>query len=185
VDKPYLSFEILAPFLFTNHDIHHDARGESHLSYVKGWSPDVYAHDSLTRREAILMVAALGPEEHMRTAADSLRAAFPGLFVATFASRARRTEVKAAHVLLVRRGEHSKGTAIVSLARRLGLGAAELAAVGDWWNDVPLFAAVGKAFAMGQAPAAVAASAHVRLTCTDETGGAVAEAVGLLLGPET
>jgi hydroxymethylpyrimidine pyrophosphatase-like HAD family hydrolase len=56
----------------------------------------------------------------------------------------------------------------------------ETAAVGDWHNDLPLLAWAGASFAMGHAPAEVAAAAGHRLIATSKRGGGVAEALDLL-----
>ena len=49
--------------------------------------------------------------------------------------------------------------------------------VGDWLNDVPMFAVAGRSFVMGQAPRAVKATATDELLADCWTGGGVAEAV--------
>ena len=84
------------------------------------------------------------------------------------------------HVGLVRR-PRTKGDALRSIARRRGLERHQLAAVGDWLNDVPMFQAVGRSFAMGQATDETARHATDRLVATEHTGGGVAEAIDAIL----
>lgn len=46
---------------------------------------------------------------------------------------------------------HDKGTFVEAMARRLGISAAAVATIGDMENDLPMFAASGVSFAMGNA----------------------------------
>jgi hydroxymethylpyrimidine pyrophosphatase-like HAD family hydrolase len=56
----------------------------------------------------------------------------------------------------------------------------EIAAVGDWWNDVGMFRTAGRSFVMAGAPPEVIAAATDRLTSVCGEGGGVAEALALL-----
>jgi hydroxymethylpyrimidine pyrophosphatase-like HAD family hydrolase len=82
--------------------------------------------------------------------------------------------------LRIRPGHCDKGSALCEVARRLGIRREQVAVVGDWYNDVPMFGWAGRSFAMGHAPDPVAHAASRRLTATSATGGGVAEAVHLL-----
>jgi hydroxymethylpyrimidine pyrophosphatase-like HAD family hydrolase len=62
----------------------------------------------------------------------------------------------AAHVL---HPEATKGLALLRLAGRLGLSAADVAAVGDSANDISMLKAAGRGFAMAGSPPEVAAAA--------------------------
>jgi Cof subfamily protein (haloacid dehalogenase superfamily) len=53
----------------------------------------------------------------------------------------------------------SKASGLAVVARRLGLTAADVWAIGDEWNDVPMLEWAGTAIAMGNAPAHVQAAA--------------------------
>ena len=53
---------------------------------------------------------------------------------------------------------------------------------GDWFNDVPMFRAAGRSFAMGQAPEDVKRAASDVLKETSETGGGIARVVDELFG---
>jgi hypothetical protein len=56
-----------------------------------------------------------------------------------------------------------------------------VAAVGDWYNDLGMFAYAGRSFAMGQAPEAIHQAATDRLVATSVDGGGIAEAIAALL----
>jgi Cof subfamily protein (haloacid dehalogenase superfamily) len=64
----------------------------------------------------------------------------------------------------------NKGTALHAIAKWYGIDPAEVAAIGDMTNDVPMFHVAGLAIAMGNAPPAVAAEAHEH-TGNNETDG--------------
>jgi Cof subfamily protein (haloacid dehalogenase superfamily) len=75
-----------------------------------------------------------------------------------------------------------KSTALSELARSLSIGRAEVAAVGDWYNDLPMLRWAHWSFAMGHAPDAIVSAARRKLRATAATGGAIAELVEELLG---
>jgi Cof subfamily protein (haloacid dehalogenase superfamily) len=56
--------------------------------------------------------------------------------------------------------EASKGHGVTLLAERLGLRLEQVAAIGDSFNDLSMFAIAGLSIAMGQAPAEVRERAH-------------------------
>jgi Cof subfamily protein (haloacid dehalogenase superfamily) len=57
--------------------------------------------------------------------------------------------------------EADKGRAVVHAAAELGIGLEEVVAVGDASNDLSMLAVAGTAIAMGQAPDAIKAAAHL------------------------
>ena len=67
----------------------------------------------------------------------------------------------------------SKATGLAVVAGRLGVGPAEVWAIGDEWNDVPMFDWAGMAIAMGNAPAHVQAAADRVAPTADDDGVAV------------
>jgi HAD superfamily hydrolase (TIGR01484 family) len=67
----------------------------------------------------------------------------------------------------------SKATGLAVVADRLGLGPDEVWAIGDEWNDVPMFEWAGTAIAMGNAPDHVRAAAHRVAPTADDDGVAV------------
>jgi Cof subfamily protein (haloacid dehalogenase superfamily) len=75
----------------------------------------------------------------------------------------------------------NKGDGIAALAQAFGVELAEVAALGDMANDLPMFARAGYSVAMGQAPASVRQAADATVTTNDE--GGVAEAIAQLVRP--
>jgi len=68
----------------------------------------------------------------------------------------------------------TKGTALRHAAEHLGIELAQVAAIGDASNDLPMLAVAGTAIAMGQAPPEVRAAAHLIVPEVDEHGVVVA-----------
>ncbi len=75
----------------------------------------------------------------------------------------------------------NKGSAALSIARRLGIDRGEMACIGDMSNDIPMLDAAGLAIAMGNAPDAVREHAHEVVASNEADGWA--EAVGRLILP--
>lgn len=67
----------------------------------------------------------------------------------------------------------SKASGLAVVAERLGLGADDVMAVGDEWNDVPMFEWAGTAVAMGDAPDHVRAAADRTAPSAADDGVAV------------
>jgi Cof subfamily protein (haloacid dehalogenase superfamily) len=68
----------------------------------------------------------------------------------------------------------SKGKALAALTSHLGISLAEVMAIGDGTNDLPLLSSVGLAVAMGNAPDEVKAVAHYLTLDVDHSGLAAA-----------
>ena len=75
----------------------------------------------------------------------------------------------------------NKGDGIAALAQAFGVDLAQVAALGDMVNDLPMFARAGLSVAMGQAPASVRDAANATVTTNNE--GGVAEAIICFVGP--
>ena len=75
----------------------------------------------------------------------------------------------------------NKGNGIAALAQAFGVKLAQVAALGDMANDLPMFARAGFSVAMGQAPASVRAAANATATTNEEAG--VADAVAHFVRP--
>jgi Cof subfamily protein (haloacid dehalogenase superfamily) len=75
----------------------------------------------------------------------------------------------------------NKGHGIALLAGRIGVDLADVAVLGDQYNDLPMFARAGISIAMGQAPDAVKAQATYVTTDNDADG--VAHAIDTILLP--
>lgn len=68
----------------------------------------------------------------------------------------------------------SKGTALLALAKKLGIAPEEIACIGDEENDISMFEAAGNRFAMGNAIDDIKKRADVILPGNDEDGVAYA-----------
>jgi len=75
----------------------------------------------------------------------------------------------------------NKGDGIAALAQAFGVELAQVAALGDMSNDLPMFARAGLSVAMGQAPARVRAAADATATTNEEAG--VADAISHFVRP--
>jgi hydroxymethylpyrimidine pyrophosphatase-like HAD family hydrolase len=177
-----LNKQELAPFLFTHHAAHGSPGHAQRFPFIAGWTPDVVACDNLLGvldgPSALRVVTAigLGPERAARQAQERLFTSVDSDDeVVTFPIGTTDNWV----VRLGRRG-CSKAVGLADVANRLAIGVSDVAAVGDWFNDIPMLAWAGHSFAMGQAPADVRSAAKHRLRATSETGGAVAEALAWL-----
>ena len=67
-----------------------------------------------------------------------------------------------------------KGTATHAFAKWYGVDVAEVCAIGDQQNDVPMFRVAGHSIAMGNAPASVAMQAKQHTTSNEQDGWAAA-----------
>jgi Cof subfamily protein (haloacid dehalogenase superfamily) len=173
-----LSARSLSPFLFFHHGAHGDALGKDFTTYVTSWTSHLTVHARLRDapvlrgKAGVLVALGMGDRANVELAraaievahGDSLDVAAFSLSGADWALRAQRRGL-------------SKGACLERLCARLGIERAHVAAVGDWYNDVPMFAWAGRSFAMGQAPDVVRAAATDVLSATAATGGGVAEAL--------
>jgi Cof subfamily protein (haloacid dehalogenase superfamily) len=75
----------------------------------------------------------------------------------------------------------NKGDGIAALARAFGVNLAQVAAIGDMTNDLPMFARAGLSVAMGQAPDTVQAAASATAATNEEDG--VADAIVRFIRP--
>jgi len=119
---------------------------------------------------------AMGPQRSMLDLERTLHAAFPGQ-LSTHTIRSPRylhwmCEIAPADV--------TKWSAVTLLAREWGIAAAEICAVGDDVNDLPMIEAAGLGIAMGNARPAVLAAAD-RIVGRHDDGGIV-EVADILLG---
>lgn len=174
----------LQRFWFLHDEIHGDHGDEEVVGYVRTWSPRVSLHPELHtsqasgRRHEVAIAVGVGAREGVERTAQWLRdthgeavshAAFP-------LDRAQRW------AMLVRDTASDKAQGLARLCAREGIAAADVAVVGDWINDVPMFRWAGRSFAMGHAPDEVSRHATEKLTRSGRHGGGVAEAVARLLG---
>lgn len=173
-----------ATFLLFDDQVIFDQRGQPFSPFVQAWSPaleqveQLFEHPAWDSARGLSGVVAVSSEASVRDAAQALRRddrieVFD--FVSTNApGRAGQPPI---HALLAHAAGVSKGRAIVEIAERCGCTPAEVVAVGDWLNDVDMFAAVGRSFAMAQSPQAVCQAATDQLVSEAHKGGGVAEAI--------
>jgi hypothetical protein len=168
-------------FVFANDQILYDEEGAPHLPYVRTWSLDhvltarVTVHPHWEHERGITALVSLGTERAIRgLEADLARALGQAVYSAAFP--VRRLERVGMWAIVVRAAGYSKGTALIWLARHHGVRPEEVVAVGDWFNDVPMFHAAGRSFVMAQAPEDVKQTATDRLDADSSTGGGIAEA---------
>jgi Cof subfamily protein (haloacid dehalogenase superfamily) len=174
-----LSAHALAPFVMMHDAIHADASGEAHCDWIRVWTTTVHVHARLCdapdwkHEGRVAMAVGVGAREAVLAAAAALAQAHAEHVEAvTFAVRGR-----AQWAVLLRPRGISKGASLARLSARLGVAREDVAAVGDWHNDVSMLSWAGRSFAMGQAPESVRASAKETLAATSATGGGVAEAI--------
>lgn len=173
----------LATFVFAQDTIVHDERGDDYLDYLRTWSPQteraqrVLEHASWSQ-DGVTAVVSLADEASIGAATASIRSELAHA-AQVVAFPLGKTGVWA---LLARSCGIDKGTALKFIAQNAGVALAETVAVGDWINDVPMFRAAGRSFAMRQAPDEVKAAATDVLSETAEVGGGIACVVREIFG---
>jgi Cof subfamily protein (haloacid dehalogenase superfamily) len=169
-----------AAFAFSGDRLFHDARGAQYLDYVSTWTERTQQVDLLTDFDAwreggtLSALVALGTPTQIRGAEQFIQSNAEHLQCVTF--EVGRAGYSGTWGLVVRAAGVDKGTAIDWVARHHGVSAAEVVAVGDWLNDIPMLRRAGRSFAMAQAPDAVKAAATDILKSSAQTGGGLAEA---------
>jgi hydroxymethylpyrimidine pyrophosphatase-like HAD family hydrolase len=169
-----------AAFLFAQDAIAHDAQGEPFLGYVRTWSNDVRPTDAVgthewwTSEHGVTAVVAVGPAEQIHGTRDEIaRSVGSGAQVAAFPIR----RLPNAWGMIARAAGGTKGSALAFVAEHHGCTLDETVCVGDWMNDVSMFAVAGRSFAMGHAPDELKKAATDVLEETVERGGGIARAV--------
>lgn len=164
----------LASFVFDAAGIHHDQGAAPYTDYVRTWSPNLrIAPEAVAWQTEPLGAVAIGDAAPVAAAHAALRAHADRLFSVSFPVYAYPDK----HAVLVRAAGPTKGTALAELCRHAGCSLSEAVAVGDWYNDVPMFEVAGRSFAMGSSPDVLLAAATDALSCEAGTGGGIAEAI--------
>jgi len=170
-----------ASFAFSGDRLFHDEHGAQYLDYVSTWSERTQQVERLTDFEAwrepratLSALVALGTPEQIRSAEQFIKGQGKHLQCVTF--EVGRPGYSGTWGLVVRAAGVDKGTAIDWVAQHHGVTAAEVVAVGDWLNDIPMLRRAGRSFAMAQAPSAVKAAATDVLKANHVSGGGLAEA---------
>jgi Cof subfamily protein (haloacid dehalogenase superfamily) len=179
--RDLLERHTVTTFVFANDQILYDDAGAPHLPYVRTWSLDLVRTDRVTvhphweHARGITALVCLGTERDIQGLEIDLgRSLGHAVYTAVFP--VRRMQKAGMWAMVVRASGYSKGTALVWLARHHGITPEEVVAVGDWFNDVPMFEAAGRSFVMAQAPEDVKQTATDRLDSDSSTGGGIAEA---------
>ncbi len=169
-----------AAFVFAHDTIVHDDRGEVFLPYVRTWSqdvqrtPSVEAHDFWQSDEGVTAVVAVGNAEQIHGTSDEIdRALGTRAQIATFPVR----RLAGMWGLIARAAGGTKGSALAFVAAHHGCTPEEVVCVGDWLNDMSMFAVAGRSYAMGHAPDEVKRAASTVLPETSERGGGIARAI--------
>jgi Cof subfamily protein (haloacid dehalogenase superfamily) len=167
----------LVPYVFGHDTIHCEASGRAHDDYVRIWTERIHFHESLYDARAwrgegeVAMTLAIGERERVERVEQVLTKALGHTVDST------PFTISGPHVLRSSSTGCSKGAALERVAERLGIASADVAVVGDWLNDLSMFAFAGRSFAMAGAPEVVSSAATDRLEARAGRGGGVAEAI--------
>jgi len=174
----------VATFVFSQDTIHHDGEGDDFVRYVSTWSPklerghDVHAHDSWSHEHGVTAVVGVSDEARIARIVTMIREELPhSAQVLSFPLGATGS-----WAFLTRSSGVDKGTALDFIAQHSNVAREDTVVVGDWLNDLPMFRAAGRSYAMGQAPAHVKDAATNVLDETAEQGGGIARVVKNLFG---
>ena len=162
-------------FVFTHAAIHGCERGHAYHPYVSGWSREITTHDDVVSAEVWrvgpVMVVGIATAESAPALEVALAAASSAVEVLRFAGGGAEV------FRFVSRGV-DKGSGLADVARRVGVAREQVAVVGDWYNDLPMFDWAPRSFAMPHAPDDVKPRASDVLTDGD---GAIATALDVWL----
>jgi Cof subfamily protein (haloacid dehalogenase superfamily) len=166
----------LGTFVLHDDAIHFDERAAMHAHYASGWTPHLTQHPTLEEccvTADVLGIISFGPQLQVEATREKLGDE-AGAATLTFGAMVD-------HVLKLTPIGIDKATGLAAVAAHLGLAREQVAAVGDWLNDVPMLKWAGRSYAMGQAVEEVRRSAQIVLKATAREGGGIAEAVELIL----
>ncbi|MDP1823652.1 MAG: HAD hydrolase family protein [Archangium sp.] len=173
-----------ARFFVANDRIVHDAAGALFAPYVSTWTGtleetgDLHAHPLWEDASGLLAAIVVGQMVDIEATAAEIRTEL-GAHAHLISFPLTRFEGLGG--MVVRAPGPTKGTALRSIGTHLGIGVHEMVAVGDWFNDKPMFEVVGRSFAMKKAPDEVRALATDQVNCELQDGG-VAEVIERVFG---
>jgi hydroxymethylpyrimidine pyrophosphatase-like HAD family hydrolase len=175
----------LQSFWFLHDEIHGEHGSEAVAGYVRTWSPRLSLHPALKhsaawhRRHEVAIAIGVG----LRAGVEGTARWLQGQHGDAVNAAAFPLDRHDRWAVMVRDRASDKAQGLARLCVREGLDASQVAVVGDWINDVPMFKWAGRSFAMGHSPDDVARHATERLSPSRRgEGGGVAEAIGRLLG---
>ena len=170
-----------AAFAFSGDRLFHDERGLPFLDYLSTWSERTQQVNVLADLAGVAAARRnVGRAGCARdTNSDPRRRGVPQAarrHLQSVVFEVGRAGYSGTWGLVIRAAGVDKGTAIDWVAKHHGVTAAEVVAVGDWLNDIPMLRRAGRSFAMAQAPQEVKAAATDILKASAVTGGGLAEA---------
>ena len=173
-----------ARFYVAGDRIVHDAAGLAFAPYVATWTgeleetADLHGHPLWEDEAGVLAAIVVGKLAEIEATAAEIRAELPAhAHLISFPL----TRSEGLGGMVVRAPGRNKGTALRTIGAHYGIRTDEMVAVGDWLNDKPMFAAVGRSFAMKTAPEEVRALATDQVQCALAEGG-VAEVIERVFG---
>lgn len=169
----------LAPFVFLADAILGDVSGAPHAHLVSAWSSKVVLDACFDgrAREGAVMALGVGPRGAIEAARDAIEGRDASMDLSAF-----DLGEGAAWALRAAPRGVGKHVALARLAAHLGVQREDVAAVGDWLNDLTMLSWAGRSFAMGHSPASVREAAGCVLEATAQTGGGVQEALARWMG---
>lgn len=168
-----------ARFFVAGDRIIHDSAGTMFAPYVQTWTgeleetEDLHAHPFWEDSAGLLAAIVVGQMLDIEATANEIRAEL-GAHAHLISFPLGRFEGMGG--MVVRAPGRTKGTALQTIGAHLGIGVEQMVAVGDWFNDVPMFKTVGRSFAMRNCPEEVRACATDQVRSELSEGG-VAEAI--------
>lgn len=182
--RELLSRREAARFFVAGDRIVHDAAGAAFSPYVQTWTgtleqtEDLHAHPLWDDASGVLAAIVVGTMVDIDATAAEIRAEL-GAHAHLISFPLTRFEGMGG--MVVRAPGPTKGTALTTIGAHLGIGVNEMVAVGDWFNDKPMFEVAGRSFAMKSAPDEVRALATDEVHCELHEGG-VAEVIERVFG---
>jgi hydroxymethylpyrimidine pyrophosphatase-like HAD family hydrolase len=174
----------LAGFWFTHEAVCGSEEEIARFPFVSGWTPRFSPHQNhgapLAPLAGLPPITAIGvgPEVAIQAALAELRAD-PAVTGELTVFNIRTTD----HwVVRLTPSDCTKALGLEQMARDLAIAPAEVLALGDWYNDIPMLEWAGRSFAMGHAPPEVQRAAKGVVEATVDTGGGVAEALARVWG---
>lgn len=169
----------ISRFVLTHDEVHSCETGRAHHAFVGGWGHQITAHVDV--RSAVqpenepIMLLGIGSSAEVREVTAGLDAFAEWVDVFTF-------ELDGRSVVRLIAKNTSKGAALLDLAERFGVAPQDTCVIGDWYNDLSMFAASGTSFVMPHAPDDVRAHARHALRAEEiKVHGPIATALNLWL----
>lgn len=173
-----------ARFFVAGDRIVHDAAGSLFTPYVSTWTGvmeqtgDLHSHPFWEDPAGVMAAIVVGQLTDIEATAAEIRGEL-GSHAHLISFPLTRLEGMGG--MVVRAPGRTKGTALQAIGAHYGVGLEEMVAVGDWFNDKPMFEVAGRSFAMRSAPEEVRAMATDQVQCALAEGG-VAEVIERVFG---